>query len=230
MGKVSSSLTQPAGTSLGTVSQLTLYNGAAYTCPDSQTILLDFASGTTRYEVRVELSGVSSKMLSVVLPVKAVLDISPDGSLQTAHSGDIRLVNDNDYPIEGSIESLKLMDGDGYLKLQPVKGDMDWTGRKGQITNMGVKLGIDNLRSGTAEGTGLTPSKLYYTPKDGAAESSWMSYRLKSRGTLWYQYFMEYAADPYYFKEPDKYGYTVKYRFSVAEEDYTSELHAEIGS
>ena len=230
LGKVSSSLTQPAGTSLGTVSQLTLYNGAAYTCPDSQTILLDFASGTTRYEVRVELSGVSSKMLSVVLPVKAVLDISPDGSLQTAHSGDIRLVNDNDYPIEGSIESLKLMDGDGYLKLQPVKGDMDWTGRKGQITNMGVKLGIDNLRSGTAEGTGLTPSKLYYTPKDGAAESSWMSYRLKSRGTLWYQYFMEYAADPYYFKEPDKYGYTVKYRFSVAEDDYTSELHAEIGS
>ena len=230
LGKVSSSLTQPAGTSLGTVSQLTLYNGAAYTCPDSRTILLDFASGTTRYEVRVELSGVSGKMLSVVLPVKAVLDISPDGSLQTAHSGDIRLVNDNDYPIEGSIESLKLMDGDGYLKLQPVKGDMDWTGRKGQITNMGVKLGIDRLRSGTTEGTGLTPSKLYYTPKEGAAESSWMSYRLKSRGTLWYQYFMEYAADPYYFKEPDKYGYTVKYRFSVAEDDYTSELHAEIGS
>ncbi len=230
LGKVSSSLTQPAGTSLGTVSQLTLYNGAAYTCPDSRTILLDFASGTTRYEVRVELSGVSGKRLSVVLPVKVVLDISPDGSLQTAHSGDIRLVNDNDYPIEGSIESLVPMDGDEYLTLQPVKGDMDWTGRKGQITNMGVKLGIDRLRSGTTAGTGLTPSKVYYTPKEGATENSWMSYRLKSRGTLWYQYFMEYAADPYYFKEPDKYGYTVKYRFSVAEDDYTSELHAEIGS
>ena len=55
-----------------------------------------------------------------------------------------------------------------------------------------------------------------------------MKYRLKSGGTLWYQYFMEYAADPYYFADKSSYGYTVDYRFGVAEKDYTLDVHAEI--
>lgn len=55
-----------------------------------------------------------------------------------------------------------------------------------------------------------------------------MHYRLKSNGTLWYQYFMEYAADHYYMDDLANYGYNVTYQFSIAKEDYTADIQAEI--
>jgi len=229
LGAKTPSLTEPS-VSLGDVSQMTLYNGAAYTCPDSRALLIDFSVGNMRYEVRVEVAGAAEKILSVVLPTSVTIAISPDGTSKTSHSGDIKLVNHNDYPIEGTIRNLNPMTGTGYAVLQPVKKEINLTGKKGQITETGVKLGIGNLRSGTADGTGLTPASVYYTPRDTdtGVEDSWMKYRLKSGGTLWYQYFMEYAADPYYFADKSNYGYTVDYRFGVAEKDYTLDVHAEI--
>ena len=223
------SLLQP-NASAGDVSQLTFYNGAAYTCPDTRAILIDFVSGGVRYEVRAELAGVTEKVLSVVLPTSVHINISPDGTKKTSHSTDIQLVNKNDYPVEGSIRNLEPMTGAGYVTLQPIKPGLDVTAKKGQITKTGVKLGIDNLKSGTTSGTALTPSIVYYTPADSAAgtEDSWMHYRLKSNGTLWYQYFMEYAADHYYMDDLANYGYNVTYQFSIAKEDYTADIQAEI--
>ena len=224
------SLTEPSASgTVGSFSQMTLYHGAAYTEALPRAILVDLASGTTRYEIRVEIPGVSTKMLSVVLPVKVAIELHPDGNYHKSYSGNLKLANDNAYPVEGRILSVNAIEKEGYVTLHPVDREIRLEERKGQITdeNMGVKLGIGNPDPDTTPALpAVLDEELYYKPGATETENCWMYYLMKNSGTFWYRYFVEYQSDPYYFSDLNNYGYTVEYQFCVAEGEYTESNEA----
>ena len=69
---LASSLASPAA-SLQTVSSISLGRAAACTKPEDRYVLLEGASGTQRYEIQITVKGVTSKTLSVVMPVKVAM-------------------------------------------------------------------------------------------------------------------------------------------------------------
>ncbi len=203
------SLEQPAQ-ELGNVSRLTLFTAAAYTCPTARKMLVELSSGTTRYEIRFTVKGVTSKTLKVVMPVKVTMEnLRPDQTLKNTDSVDLFITNQNDYPVDGSIVSVAARDGDTYAVLKPVSRDFTFVATD-PITQ-GVKLKIVDQ-----EGGGLFPAEgIYYNP---GPPPSWISYRLKNGGTLPYRYRMEYQAFQY-FDTKNQYSYDVTYRFGVSGED-----------
>ena len=203
------SLEQPAQ-ELGNVSRLTLFTAAAYTCPTARRMLVELSSGTTRYEIRFTVNGVTGKTLKVVMPVKVTMEnLRPDQTLKNTDSVDLFITNQNDYPVDGSIVSVAARDGDTYAVLKPVSRDFTFVATD-PITQ-GVKLKIVDQ-----EGGGLFPAEgIYYNP---GPPPSWISYRLKNGGTLPYRYRMEYQAFQY-FDTKNQYSYDVTYRFGVSGED-----------
>ena len=195
---------------LGDVSQLKLFTAAAYTCPTARKMLVELSSGTTRYEIRFTVKGVTGKTLKVVMPVKVTMEnLRPDQTLKNTDSVDLFITNRNDYPVDGSIVSVEARDGDGYAVLKPVSRDFTFAAMD-PITQ-GVKLKIVDQ-----EGGGLFPAEgIYYNP---GPPPSWISYRLKNGGTLPYRYRMEYQAFQY-FDTKNQYSYDVTYRFGVSGED-----------
>ena len=211
----SASLHNPV-TSLGTVDKVSLNIAAAYTRSTQRNLLLEGASGNDRYEICIAIAGAAAKTLSVTVPVRVPIELSPNGTKQVSHSADMTLTNNNVYPIAGRILSLTPIEQDGYVALKPVAKNDNYGSTK-QISDSdgGVKLGIAD----TETPKGIVPSAgIYYTPaKPGVAEN-WMSYRIKGKGALPYRYFIEYEANPYYW-DTNTYGFTVKYQFGISEQD-----------
>ena len=216
LGALTASLRQPTG-SAGTVSQLTLYTGAAYTLGTARVVLLDFA-GTSggRYEVRVTIPAVTSKTLSVELTRNVTVNLTPDSTKHKDYSNDASIMNHGNYPVEGGIISLTPLSGGSYVELTPVFEESKLSGDK-WITDSagGVRVGIAEP---AANKGGIIPADgLYYNP---ASPGAWMNCRLKGNGTLRYRYFMEYTA--YFNFWENDYGYDVNYQFQVAENDFTA--------
>jgi len=211
----SASLHNPV-TELGTVDKVSLNIAAAYTRSTQRNLLLEGASGNDRYEICIAIAGAAAKTLSVTVPVRVPIELSPNGTKQVSHSADMTLTNNNVYPIAGRILSLAPIEQDGYVALKPVaKNDNYGSTKQISDSNGGVKLGIAD----TETPKGIVPSAgIYYTPaKPGVAEN-WMSYRIKGKGALPYRYFIEYEANPYYW-DTNTYGFTVKYQFGISEQD-----------
>ena len=203
-------------TELGTVDKVSLNIAAAYTRSTQRNLLLEGASGNDRYEICIAIAGAAAKTLSVTVPVRVPIELSPNGTKQVSHSADMTLTNNNVYPIAGRILSLAPIEQDGYVALKPVaKNDNYGSTKQISDSNGGVKLGIAD----TETPKGIVPSAgIYYTPaKTGVAEN-WMSYRIKGKGALPYRYFIEYEANPYYW-DTNTYGFTVKYQFGISEQD-----------
>ncbi len=213
--EASASLHNPV-TEMGTVDKVSLNIAAAYNRSAQRNLLLEGASGNERYEICIAIAGVTNKTLSVTVPVKVPIELSPDGTKKTSHSADLTLTNNNVYPIAGRILSLTPIEQDGYVPLKPVAKNDNYGSTK-QISDLngGVKLGIEDTKTPS----GIIPSDgYYYTPaKTGTAEN-WMSYRIKGKGSLPYRYFIEYEANPYY-RDTNTYGFTVNYQFGISEQD-----------
>ncbi len=221
LGSASLTTSNLAGTV--NINTITLNNGAAYTCAQDRTILLDMESLGTRCEIRITIPGVAGKMLSIIMPVEVTISLNPIGSLQKSYSGDLILTNNNEYPITGKIAGLVEKSEAGYVPLKPVaKSDPFGSTKQLADPDGGVRLGIAD----TTAGAGIVPTDgLYYTPADSSAsppvEETWMSWKITGKGALPYRYFIEYDANPYY-SDTNQFGYTVSYQFEISKDDITA--------
>ena len=215
LGSLVSSLTNAAGNagSIGNVSQLTLYTGAAYTLASDRVVVIDISSDSgQRYEIQVKIPGVTSKTLSVELTKDVTIHLNPNGQLNTSESGDAQMINHSSYPVEGGVTSLTPVTGDGYIELTLVKKDDPLSGDQ-WITDSGVRIGVKAAPSSPA---GMFPAEgLYYDP---ASPAAWMNCRVKGSGSFTYRYFIEYMA--YYNFWENHYGFEVNYQFRVSEGDF----------
>ena len=211
----SASLNNPSA-SLGNVNKVGVNIAAAYTRAAQRNLLLEGASGSQRYEICIAIAGAGAKTLNVAVPVKASIELSPDGRKKESPSPDLTMSNNNAYPIAGKILSLTPIKQNGYVTLKPVAKN-DPYGSTKQLTdeNGGVKLRIAD----TAAPKGIIPSAgIYYTPAKAGVAENWMSYRIKGMGALPYRYVIEYEANPY-FDAANTYGFTVNYQFGISEQD-----------
>ena len=107
------SLTAPRVT-ISSLSPLKLYNGAAYIYPEKRTLLLDLAGKTgsgadqkmKRFEVRIEIKGVTRSTLDVTVTKTATITLTP-GVKPKAYSTGMVLTNNEAYPIQFGITSVK---------------------------------------------------------------------------------------------------------------------------
>ena len=209
-------------TELGVLENIQMYVAAAYTEPGARYLLLEASSGTDRYEIQITVEGITSKTLSVTMPIKVgMAELEPDQTLKRTSSVPLSIINRNDYPIDGSIVSAVPKEDAGYVKLKPIAPDAGFVSTD-SITE-GVKLGIcDSDLDGK---TGLIgESDYYYTP---GSPSGWLNYQIKNGGTLPFRYFIEYQGT--YSPELDnQYAYDVTYSFAISKDDYTSDLDAVI--
>lgn len=166
------------------MSQSKLFAVAVYTCPTARKMLVGLPSGITRYEIRFTVRGVTSKALKVVMSIRVTVEnLRPDQTPKNADSVDLFTTNRNDYPADGSIVSVETRDGDGYAVLKLISGDFIFVAMDPITQGVGLKI-VDQ------EGGGLFPAEgIYHSP---GPSLSWISYRLKDRGTLPCCYRMEY--------------------------------------
>ena len=211
--------------SLGTISSLKLYTGAAYTYPADRDMLVELSSNTTRYEIRFTIKGVTGKSLVVDLPANVAMEeLLPGGAEDTAFSvSDVVMKNSHAYPMEARILKVTPISEDdriSYRALKPIARNDSYAG--GQIYDSGIKLGITNPKTGT----GVIGEDLYYNPDAAGDTNPWMKCQLKAGGTLLYRYFLKYQADPYYDSEHPNFGFTVSYQFGIMAEDYSASADA----
>ena len=211
--------------SLGTISSLKLYTGAAYTYPTSRDMLVELSSNTTRYEIRFTIKGVTGKSLIVDLPADVTMEeLLPGGAEDTAYSvSDVAMKNSHAYPMEANIVKVTPIsetDRTGYRALKPIAKNVSYAG--GQIYDSGVKLGITNPKTGT----GVIGEDLYYNPDAAGDANPWMKCQLKAGGTLSYRYFLKYQSDPYYDSGHPNFGFTISYQFRVMADDYSASTDA----
>ena len=216
---LASSLASPA-VSLQTVSSISLGRAAAYTKPEDRYVLLEGASGTQRYEIQITVKGVTSKTLSVVMPVKVTMaTLTPDGRAHKDYSLDLKITNKNGYPIDGKI--LKAVSKSGYTKLTSVVPSISLPST-GNITDAsgGVRLAITDVQGASP----VLVGSRYYDEAGAAAGTAWMEYRLKNGGSLPYRYAMEYNG--LHFGAEAQFSYDIHYWFGVSESDYTAAAQA----
>ena len=216
---LASSLASPAA-SLQTVSSISLGRAAACTKPEDRYVLLEGASGTQRYEIQITVKGVTSKTLSVVMPVKVTMaKLTPDGRAHKDYSLDLKITNKNGYPIDGKI--LKAVSKSGYTKLTSVLPSISLPST-GNITDAsgGVRLAITDVQGASPA---LVGSR-YYDEAGAAAGTAWMEYRLKNGGSLPYRYAMEYNG--LHFGTEAQFSYDIHYWFGISKDDYTAAAQA----
>ncbi|WP_175422894.1 hypothetical protein [Hungatella hathewayi] len=216
---LASSLASPAA-SLQTVSSISLGRAAACTKPEDRYVLLEGASGTQRYEIQITVKGVTSKTLSVVMPVKVTMaKLTPDGRAHKDYSLDLKITNKNGYPIDGKI--LKAVSKSGYTKLTSVLPSISLPST-GNITDAsgGVRLALTDVQGASPA---LVGSR-YYDEAGAAAGTAWMEYRLKNGGSLPYRYAMEYNG--LHFGTEAQFSYDIHYWFGISKDDYTAAAQA----
>ena len=218
---VSDSLNDPT-LELGTVENITLFRAAAYTKAEPRYILLEASSGTTRYEIRITVPGITGKTISVTMPVKVTMaDLTPDGTDHADFSSNLSITNRNPYPVDGKILRASAKDTDGYVKLTPAPSDIPLS-HTGNLTDPegGVKLGL-------ADWSGANPAvvgAIKYYNEDAPAGTAWMEYRIKYGGSLSYRYVMEYSG--LHLGPESQFEYQIGYWFSVSAQDYDQAVDA----
>ena len=217
------SLNQPT-TDMGAVDKVTICRAAATTKPETRYLLLEGASGTSRYEIQITVPGITSRTLSVTMPLEVTMaQLTPDGTDHTDYSVGVKITNKNAYPIDGKILSVTEKTGNGYAKLTPVKKSITLP-NTGWLTSAagGVKLGLANQDGSSGP---LTEEKYY--DKDAVADgAAWMEYRLKHGGSLPYRYVMKYSG--IHVSEESRFGYDISYWFGVSKDNYTDTADAVI--
>ena len=213
---LASSLVSPSA-SLGTVSSISLGRAAACTKAEDRYVLLEGVSGTERYEIQITVKGVTSKTLSVVMPVKVTMaKLTPDGRAHTDYSLDLKITNKNGYPIDGKILKAVAKTSSGYTKLTPVLSSISLPST-GNLTDAsgGVRLAITDVEGTSSALVGAR----YYDEAGVAAGTAWMEYRLKNGGSLPYRYAMEYNG--LHFGTEAQFAYDIHYWFGISKDDYT---------
>ena len=226
------SLSVPVDVGLGDVSSMSLGRAAAYTKPEDRYVLLEGASGTSRYEIQMTVKGATGKTLSVTLPIKVTMaSLMADGTDHTVSSGtadyslDLKITNHNACPIDGKILRAEINEAAGYARLHPVLPSYTLS-NTGKLTDAG-----GGVRVGLADVGGASPAVIgavKYYDKDAAPGTAWMEYRLKHGGDLSYRYVMEYSGR--HFGPEAQFGYKISYWFGVSADDYDSTADAVVTS
>ena len=218
------SLTEPAGV-IASVNPLKLYNGAAYTFPDNRSLLLELAAKTgssdnpmiTRYEVTIEIKGVTRSTLDVTLTKTVGITLTPGKIPAKAYSDSVVMVNNDAAPIQFGITTVNAKERSDSVDVKLTPIDEGFTiDNNIPITDEAqkVKLGI---KVDTEVGGSLAGKEVYYTP--GAA---WMTCQVGHGMTFRYQYFMEYSL--IHVGPEQSFGFDMIYRFVIPNADVGNEV------
>ena len=228
---LAASLAEPSA-SISSMSPLKLYNGAAYSFPNSRTILLELASKTgsgidtmvTRYEVQIEIKGATRSTLDITLSkTTANITLKPGNTPAKAYSDSMSITNNNDIPMQLGITGVNAKEVSDSIDVKLALGNgSDTIDDSIPITdeNQGVKLGI---RGNFATGGSVVEKEAYYTPGN-----YWMTCQMGRGKTFSYQYFMEYSL--LHIGPEQRFGFDIIYQFGIPTGDVGDEIKQVVGS
>ena len=228
---LAASLAEPSA-SISSMSPLKLYNGAAYSFPNSRTILLELASKTgsgidtvvTRYEVQIEIKGATRSTLDITLSkTTANITLKPGNMPAKAYSDSMSITNNNDIPMQLGITGVNAKEVSDSIDVKLALGNgSDTIDDSIPITdeNQGVKLGI---RGNFATGGSVVEEEAYYTPGN-----YWMTCQMGRGKTFSYQYFMEYSL--LHIGPEQRFGFDIIYQFGIPTGDVGDEIKQVVGS